>query len=278
MSSATKLRAENVKRSGSDRLDPEIRDHAWHHIHLGPELGHIEVMQYINRAEQDLDRLADGEMQVRVFDDNVVLPIRIIAVQAHGVVGTDVADIGRAQPTILARQAEAPLPLLAHDLDLGGVCRNRHELVPNEKAWRQHGRDAYPGADSEPPFEPFVFGVIGGLPSLLVVKAEDAISHEHDDRGENKPGDPERDVDCVVDVAPVGGDRRPPPRAQEVKHHRADRDQEQYERYSHPTASVPVASPIQTVATSRLNGCTFRPLTSLEPGLIECGTRRGWRQ
>jgi hypothetical protein len=149
-----------------------------------------------------------------------------------------------------------------------------------------------------------VFGGIGGLPSLFVVKAEDAIGHEHDDRVENKTGDPERYVDCVVDVAAVGGDRRPPPRAQEVKYHRADRDQEQYERYSHPAASlpvegygyglkgrsthppadfayasvVPVASPIQTVATSRLNGCTFRPLTSSEPGCTECGTRRGWRQ
>src|SRR6516164_8625453 len=150
------------------------------------------------------------------------------------------------------------------------------------------------GPDAEPPLELLVFGVIGGLPSLLVVKAEDAIGHEHDDRGENKPGDPERYVDCVVDVAPVGGDRRPPPRAQEVKHHRADRDQEQYERYSHPTASlpvegygyqraeltpiavagfafaraVPVASPIQTVATSRLNGCTLRPLTSSSRGTL----------
>jgi len=41
---------------------------------------------------------------------------------------------------------------------------------------------------------------------------------------------------------------------------------------------VPVVSPVQTVATSRLNGCTLRPLTSSEPGRPECGTRRGPRQ
>src|SRR4029079_1670788 len=134
MSSATKLRAENIKRSGSDRLDPEIGHHAWDHIPLRPELGHIEIMQDVHGAEQDLNRLPDGQMQVAIFDDDVVLPMRIVAVQAHGVLGTDVADIGRAELAILARQAEAPLPLLAHDLDLGGVWRNGHELMPDDQA------------------------------------------------------------------------------------------------------------------------------------------------
>ncbi len=61
------------------------------------------------------------------------------------------------------------------------------------------------------------------------MKAEDAIGHERDDREENRPGDPEGDADGVVDIAPVSGDRRPPPRAVDVKQHRADRDQKQYE-------------------------------------------------
>jgi len=76
-------------------------------------------------AEQNLDRLPDREVQVAIFDDDVVLPVRVVAIQAHGVVGTDVADIGCAHSAILARKAEAPLPLLAHDLDFGGVRRNR---------------------------------------------------------------------------------------------------------------------------------------------------------
>ena len=86
----------------------------------------------------------------------------------------------------------------------------------------------------EPPFELLVFGIVGCPPSLLVTKAEDAIGHERDDREENRPGDPERQGDRVVDVAPVRGERRPPPRAEEVKQHRGDRDQKQYDCYSHP--------------------------------------------
>jgi len=38
----------------------------------------------------------------------------------------------------------------------------------------------------------------------------------------------------LSDVLPVRRDRRKPPRAQKVKHHRADGDQDQYERYNHP--------------------------------------------
>src|SRR3981081_2486719 len=232
---ATKLSAQNIKRSGSDGGYPEIGDHAWNHIHLGPELGHVEIVQDIDGAEQNLDRLADWKVQVAAFDHNVVLPMRIVGIQAQRVVGTDVADIGCAQPAILPREAEAPAPLLTHDLDFGSVRRNRDELVPDNQAGCQHGSDADRSPYGEPPFELFVFGIVGCLPSLLVMKAEDAIGHERNDREENRPGDPERDVDRVVDVAPVCGDRRPPPRAEEVKQHRADCDQKQYDCYSHPS-------------------------------------------
>src|SRR6516225_1179771 len=84
MRCATQLCAENVKRSGSDWLDPEIGHHAWDHIHLGSELRHIEVVQDVNGAKQDLDRLSDGQMQVAIFDDDVVLPMRIVAVRPMG--------------------------------------------------------------------------------------------------------------------------------------------------------------------------------------------------
>jgi len=46
--------------------------------------------------------------------------------------------------------------------------------------------------DAEPPFELLVFGIVVCPPSLLVLKAEDAISHERDDREENRARDPER--------------------------------------------------------------------------------------
>src|SRR5690242_11026234 len=67
------------------------------------------------------------------------------------------------------------------------------------------------------------------------MEAEDAIGHEGDHREEYHAGDPECDADGVVDVAPVGGDRRPPPRAVDVKQHRADCDQKQYDSDSHPS-------------------------------------------
>src|SRR5258708_5512146 len=57
--------------------------------------------------------------------------------------------------------------------------------------------------DREPPFELLVFRLVGCLPSLLVLKAEDAIGHERDDREVTRPSDPERQGDRVVDVAPV---------------------------------------------------------------------------
>jgi hypothetical protein len=40
--------------------------------------------------------------------------------------------------------------------------------------------------------------------------------------------------DRVVDVTPIRGDRRPPPRAQKVEYDRADSDKNQCERHPHP--------------------------------------------
>src|SRR5262249_17371523 len=107
--------------------------------------------------------------------------------------------------------------------------------VPTDQPGRQHGCDPDARAYAEPPFQLLVFGVVGRLSSFLVLKPEDAIRHERDDREEDGPGDPECQADRVVNVAPVGGNRRPPPRAVDVKQHRADCYQEQYDRYSHPS-------------------------------------------
>jgi hypothetical protein len=78
-----------------------------------------------------------------------------------------------------------------------------------------------------------------GLPSCLMAKAVDAVGHEEDDGNEDRARNPERDDDRVVDVAPVRSDRRPPPGADEVEDHRADSDQNKYERYSHSSPSLP---------------------------------------
>ncbi len=55
-------------RAGPRRRQPEVGDHPRHHVHLGAELGHVEIVQDVDGAEQHLDRLADRQMQVVALD------------------------------------------------------------------------------------------------------------------------------------------------------------------------------------------------------------------
>src|SRR6266850_5328308 len=48
MRDTAEFRAENLECSGAGGREPVIRDRARYHIHLRPELGHIEIMQDIN--------------------------------------------------------------------------------------------------------------------------------------------------------------------------------------------------------------------------------------
>src|SRR5437773_10571763 len=114
-------------------------------------------------------------MQIAVLDDNIVLSTWIVGIQPHRIVGTDLAGIGGTKPAVLSGKPITPEPLLSHDLDLGRIGRNRDELVPDNQPGCQHGCDADPGPDAEPPFELLVFGIVVCLSSLLVLKAEDAI-------------------------------------------------------------------------------------------------------
>ena len=90
------------------------------------------------------------------------------------------------------------------------------------------------GDDGQPPFEPAVLRLVGGL-ARAVAEPVEAIGHEGDDGDEHRAGDPERDDDRVVDVAPVRRDGRPPPWTEQVEHHRADdhRHQDQRNNHSH---------------------------------------------
>ena len=60
MADAAQLGAENIERSGSDRGEPEIGDHARDHIHFRADLGHIEVVQDVHGPQEYLDRIAEG--------------------------------------------------------------------------------------------------------------------------------------------------------------------------------------------------------------------------
>src|SRR5436853_2321948 len=216
--STASLSAGHLEGPGSGGGGPDVGGHAWHQIHLGPELWHIEAVQDVDRALQKLDRLVERQVQVVGFDHDIVLRVGIVWIQAQRVVGTDVLDIGRAEPAVFPRKAEAPVPLPADDLDLGRPLRDRDKLVPYEQTGRQHGPDAHRGPDGEPPLDLLVIRIVYRPCSLLVTEAEYAIGREQDDGGESDPGYPECDDDRVVDVFPVRGNRRPPPRAQNVKH------------------------------------------------------------
>ena len=94
---AAKLGAEHLECPGSRRREPEIGDQARHHVHLGAELRHIEIVQDVDGAKQHLHRLADRQMQVGRLDHDVVLAVRVIRVETERVVGADVARVGRAE-------------------------------------------------------------------------------------------------------------------------------------------------------------------------------------
>src|SRR5260221_14216403 len=145
-------------------------------------------------------------------------------IQAQRVVGTDVLGIGRAEPAVFPRKAEAPLPLPADDLDLGCPLRDRDKLVPYEQTGSQHGSDAHRGHYGEPPLKLFVLRLVHRPSSRLVTEAEYAIGREQDDGGETDPGYSECDNEPPVDGSPVRGNRGPPPPAQKTKNHRSDRD------------------------------------------------------
>ena len=81
-------------------------------------------------------------------------------------------------------------------------------------------------------------GLVCRPAALPVPEAEDAIGHEQDHGGEDDAGDPECEVDRVVDIAPVGRDRRPPPRAQKVEQNRADGDKYEYDCNGHDSRSL----------------------------------------
>ncbi len=91
MADAAELGAEYLEGSGPRRRQPEIGDHAGHHIHLGAEFGDVEIVQDVDRPEQYLDRLADRQMKLPAFDDNVVLPGGVVPIDPEGVFGGDIA-------------------------------------------------------------------------------------------------------------------------------------------------------------------------------------------
>src|SRR2546423_8164499 len=141
-------------------------------------------------------------MQILGSDHDIVVRVGIVWIQAQSVVITDVPGIGRAEPAVFPRKAEAPLPLPADDLDLGRPLRDRDKLVPYEQTGSQHGPDAHRGHYAKPPLKLFVLRIVHRRSSRLVTEAEYAIGHEQEDGGEKDPGYPRCDEDRVCHLNP----------------------------------------------------------------------------
>jgi hypothetical protein len=108
----------------------------------------VKLCRHVLRAQQQLDRLVDRQVQLGRGDEHVVAALRIIRVDAERVVGeTSEASLCPSSP-VRAGEAVGPVPLLADGLDDRRVRRNVDELAPDEEPGREHRGDADGGARS----------------------------------------------------------------------------------------------------------------------------------
>ena len=176
-------------------------------------------------------------MYLGTADEDVILTIGIIFIEAKGVLGTDVPGIDGAQDTVGARIAISPAPLLADRFHQHGVFRNLHILGPDKKARRQHRYDPNCCKGGQPPLQLLVLGFVFGPSFLFVAVLVNGIHHEQVDSDKYKPAHNECDGQGVVDHAPVRSDRGQVPGAQEMKQDRADDEQKQDDNKNHSFSS-----------------------------------------
>ena len=74
--------------------------------------------------------LVQRQMQLRARDQDVVLSVRIVRIDAERVLVADVPGIDGAEHAVVAGKAIAPVPLLAHDLEHRRVLRERRRTSP----------------------------------------------------------------------------------------------------------------------------------------------------
>src|SRR5207247_10366420 len=127
---AAQFVTEEVEFSGPGGREPDIRNQARHQIHLGPELRYGEVVQDVYGAQERLDGLSDGEMQLRARYQDVVLSVGIVGIHAKWVFIADVPGIDGAHDSVLPGEAKAPVPLLANGLEYRRVRRDLDEFRP----------------------------------------------------------------------------------------------------------------------------------------------------
>ncbi len=175
-------------------------------------------------------------MQIGARHHQVVMRFRVVLVQPQRIVAVEIFRVRRAEHAVAAGQAEAPQPLLADDLELLGILRNGDEIVPDDEAGRQHRGDAHTGDHGKPAFQFLVLGLV--FDRRVAPELPDAVGHEKDDGDEDDARDPEGNDDRVVDIAPIGGDRCPPPWTQDVEQDRSDPDGE-YQKCHYHAKPIP---------------------------------------
>ena len=229
MRSAAELLAECVELAGAGRREPEVGDHARHHVHLHAKLRHSELMIHVLRAQQHLHWFVERHVQFGTCDQQIVLSGRIAHVDAERIVEAHQSDVALAELCVSPGKPIAPVPLLAEHLDDRCVVGHGHELRPDRKTRREHCRDADGGEHGQPPFELAILGFVVRLRSILAMAiANDRVGEKGVDQDEDDSRDPESHMDGVVHHLPVGRDRREPPRAQEMKQHRAQDEQNKH--------------------------------------------------
>ena len=128
-------------------------------------------------------------MQYRVGEEDVVLAAGIRWIHTEGIGLADVPDVDIAQHTVVAREAETPVPLLTHDLDVHCVVWNCDELAPDHEAGREHRGYADRSNHGKPSLEIGVLRVVVCLPPRLMPEAEHAVGQEKIDRNEHDARD-----------------------------------------------------------------------------------------
>ncbi len=99
---AAQFLAQDLELAGPGGRQPQVGDHARHHVHLHAELRHGEIVQDVLGPQQHLDRLVERQVQLGPGDQHVVLAARIVGVHAERVVGTDERGIDGTEYAVLA--------------------------------------------------------------------------------------------------------------------------------------------------------------------------------
>src|SRR5437763_6307643 len=222
MRQPTQLLAKHVELPGPGGSDPEISDHARDHIHLDAELRHGPLVIDVLGAQQHLDRLVDGQMQLGTRYQDVVCAPGIVWIDAERVVRSDEPGISAAQYSVTPGKTVTPCTLLTYHFYHLGPFGYGDELGPYKQTRCQHRSDADRRQYREPPLELFILGRVLRPSSLAVTVQEDRTGHEQVDGHKDDPGDHEGDVHRVIHHLPIGCDRREPPRAQEVEQDRSN--------------------------------------------------------